>query len=258
MQSLKRESAEVRTAPPARLSQRSAQKRATREALAEAAVRLFADRGFDETTVGEIAAEAGVTERTFFLHFPTKQAAAFPDHQEYLEQFRLALAARPDGVDVLEHLRLVTGVGMRLKEQSQIRRPRMRLLARVPALADHDARMDRDYEEVIADHLIEEWGDDLEARVRARSTANVVLAVARAAFHEWAFDDAIDPVLATDAVLARVLVPGFAVPLPGDTRRPGGGVDLDNVDPSAAGPDGVSSVPRSRPGDIRRPDREGT
>ncbi len=204
-----------------RPNQRAAQKRATRDALASAAVRLFAERGFDGTTVGDIAAAAGVTERTFFLHFPTKQAAAFPDHDEYLDQFRQALAARPADADVLDHLRLVTGVGMRLKEQSRIRRTRMQLLAEIPALADHDARMDRDYEKVIAEHLLGAWGDTLEARVRARSAANVVLAVARAAFHEWAFDDAIDPVLATDAVLTRLLAPAFAAPLPDRIRAPG-------------------------------------
>lgn len=211
VQSLKRDHEDV--PEPPRVNRRAAQKTATREALAAAAIRLFADQGFDETTVGDIAAAAGVTERTFFLHFATKQAAAFPDHEDHLDRFRQALADRPAGVDVLDHLRAITAAGMRLKMRSGIRRRRMQLLARVPALADHDARMDRDYEDVIAAHLARAWGDHPESRLRARATANVVLAVARAAFTEWAFDGSIDPVVATDTMLARALAPGFAATL---------------------------------------------
>ncbi|MGH3443318.1 MAG: TetR/AcrR family transcriptional regulator [Nitriliruptorales bacterium] len=52
--------------------------------LEDAAVRLFLERGYDRTTVADIAAAAGVTERTFFHHFPSKDAVVFPDQGEIL------------------------------------------------------------------------------------------------------------------------------------------------------------------------------
>ncbi|MFX8075170.1 TetR family transcriptional regulator, partial [Acinetobacter baumannii] len=48
-----------------------------RERLARAALDLYVERGFDETSVGDIAARAGVTERTFFRHFADKREVLF-------------------------------------------------------------------------------------------------------------------------------------------------------------------------------------
>ncbi|WP_157246723.1 TetR/AcrR family transcriptional regulator [Nonomuraea typhae] len=52
---------------------RERKKQRTREALIEAAVRLFEDKGYDQVTVAEIADAAEVSPRTFFLHFPAKE-----------------------------------------------------------------------------------------------------------------------------------------------------------------------------------------
>ncbi|MER7498634.1 helix-turn-helix domain-containing protein [Nonomuraea pusilla] len=52
---------------------RERKKQRTRQALIEAAVRLFEDKGYDQVTVAEIADAAEVSPRTFFLHFPTKE-----------------------------------------------------------------------------------------------------------------------------------------------------------------------------------------
>src|SRR5689334_8776300 len=51
-----------------------------RERLVAAAYRMFVQHGFEATTVEEIADAAGVSRRTFFRHFPTKEDAIFPDH----------------------------------------------------------------------------------------------------------------------------------------------------------------------------------
>jgi AcrR family transcriptional regulator len=80
------------TAPTNRHEQR---RRSTHEALRQAALKSFARKGFANVTVTELAREAGVTERTFFRHFPTKEAVLFQDYETQLEWLAEALARRP-------------------------------------------------------------------------------------------------------------------------------------------------------------------
>jgi len=70
-------------------------RRSTHEALRQAALKSFAHKGFANVTVTELAREAGVTERTFFRHFPTKEAVLFQDYETQLEWLAEALAQRP-------------------------------------------------------------------------------------------------------------------------------------------------------------------
>jgi AcrR family transcriptional regulator len=70
-------------------------RRSTHEALRQAALKSFARKGFTNVTVTELAAEAGVTERTFFRHFPTKESVLFGDYETQLEWLAEALAQRP-------------------------------------------------------------------------------------------------------------------------------------------------------------------
>lgn len=70
-------------------------RRSTHEALRQAALKSFARKGFANVTVTELAREAGVTERTFFRHFPTKEAVLFQDYETQLEWLAEALAQRP-------------------------------------------------------------------------------------------------------------------------------------------------------------------
>jgi AcrR family transcriptional regulator len=70
-------------------------RRSTHEALRRAALASFASKGFANVTVTELAREAGVTERTFFRHFPTKEAVLFQDYETQVEWLSEALEQRP-------------------------------------------------------------------------------------------------------------------------------------------------------------------
>lgn len=70
-------------------------RRSTHEALREVALARFARDGFANVTVAQLAEEAGVTQRTFFRHFPTKEAVLFQDYETQLQWFAEALARRP-------------------------------------------------------------------------------------------------------------------------------------------------------------------
>lgn len=78
----------------------------TRQELRRAALARFAERGFDKTSVAEIAADAGVTERTFYRHFPTKESVLFEDFARRLDWFRSALEVRPPSESILDSVRI--------------------------------------------------------------------------------------------------------------------------------------------------------
>lgn len=77
-------------------------RQSTHEALRRAALASFASKGFANVTVAELAREAGVTERTFFRHFPTKEAVLFQDYETQVEWLSEALAQRPTSETVFD------------------------------------------------------------------------------------------------------------------------------------------------------------
>src|SRR3954451_5868149 len=77
----------------------------TREALRQAALVRFLAQGVEETSAEQIAADAGVSLRTFYRHFTSKHDLLFADYDAGLHWFRSALAARPDDEPIIESVR---------------------------------------------------------------------------------------------------------------------------------------------------------
>jgi AcrR family transcriptional regulator len=191
------------------MNQRELQRQRTRQTLADHALRLFHEQGFDDTTVEQIVAAAGVSQRTFFLHFATKAAAAFPDHAERVESFRHRLGPGAVHVNPLPHLVQVMASG--LHANTPMRRIRYELLAKVSALQDEDARTDRDYEQAVVEYLVGCWGTSVEARVRANAIANASLGIVRAALIAWSVDG-VDPVAVSYELMRAMLCSPFELP----------------------------------------------
>lgn len=78
---------------------------ATRQKISNVATRLFLEKGFEQVTIDEIAAEAGVGRMTVFNHFPRKEDMFFDREEEGLEMLRSALSLRETGVGPVEALR---------------------------------------------------------------------------------------------------------------------------------------------------------
>jgi AcrR family transcriptional regulator len=86
----------VVTIDPAAPTRRERKKLETRQALEQAALRLFAERGYEQTTVEEIAEAADVAVRTFFRYFSSKQDVLFGDVvKDRVSRLRTELAVRP-------------------------------------------------------------------------------------------------------------------------------------------------------------------
>jgi AcrR family transcriptional regulator len=90
---------------PAVTNRHELRRRETREALRDAAVRRFEAEGFDNVSVADIAAEVGVTERTFYRHYATKEAVLFPDFDRRLEWLAAALEVRPTSETIFDSVR---------------------------------------------------------------------------------------------------------------------------------------------------------
>jgi AcrR family transcriptional regulator len=89
----------------ARPGLRERKKQQTRDAIAGAALKLFAERGYEQTTIAEIAEAANVSTRTIFAYFESKEDILFCDEPVFYAQLQQALEERPAGVSTIDALR---------------------------------------------------------------------------------------------------------------------------------------------------------
>jgi AcrR family transcriptional regulator len=168
------------------VSLRERKKADTRRRLMTIALRLFEERGFDETTVGELAAAADVAPRTFFRYFPTKVDVLFGDHDELVALVRDTLAVRPANESIVHAVRRATLEGIqRLITDPAPYLTRSRLAASVPAANARSRQLDADYENVIAEALAAERNTDPATDLRARVIARAAWSATRAAREVW-------------------------------------------------------------------------
>jgi AcrR family transcriptional regulator len=91
--------------PPAKLGLRERKKQQTRDTIARAALRLFAERGYDETTLAEIAEAADVAPRTIFAYFESKEDILLCEEGNFLAELKRKLDERPAGTTTVDAIR---------------------------------------------------------------------------------------------------------------------------------------------------------
>jgi AcrR family transcriptional regulator len=91
--------------PPAKLGLRERKKQQTRERIARVALRLFAERGYDETTLADIANAAEVAPRTIFAYFESKEDIVLCNEVSFLDTLKRKLDERPPGATTVDALR---------------------------------------------------------------------------------------------------------------------------------------------------------
>lgn len=165
---------------------RSAKKTAVRQALIAAANGRFHRHGFEQTTIDEICADAGVSRRTFFRYFESKEALAFPHRTERLKRFLALLDEVGHSPNPVDGLRAICETFAH--EYSTNRVPilaQQRLVDSVPALAAREHEIDRDWETAMAATFRRRFGRGAAAERRARLMAGAAIGVIRATMRYW-------------------------------------------------------------------------
>lgn len=152
-----------------------------------AALEMFAERGFQATTVDEIAGRADVAPRTFFRYFPTKEAVLFAEAGAQRERVIRQLAARPG--DEHPFLSLTSAVGDLADDiagQGEAIKLRSRIAAENPAVWSYERTMlEADMAETLADFVAGRLGVSATSDPRPQVWAALVMMTFRIAFHQW-------------------------------------------------------------------------
>jgi AcrR family transcriptional regulator len=171
---------------------RERKKQRTREALLRAAVELFTTRGYDETTVDDIAAAVEVSQRTFFRYFANKEEAALAVEEMAVAHFVEAVRERPPHEAPLEALRQAVLEGWdTLSDVIESVVPvelylRMyRVVESTPVLLAAHLRRSMETEETLARVIAGREGLDVDADPRPRLAVAVFSGVMRVTERQW-------------------------------------------------------------------------
>ncbi|WP_371617989.1 TetR/AcrR family transcriptional regulator [Streptomyces sp. NBC_00454] len=154
------------------VGRRERKKAQTRKALADAALRLFQERGYDKVGVREVAEAADVSVTTLFKHFPSKEALVFDEDEDVEAALVAAVRDRAPGQSVLHSLRdhLVTTRATRQMDDPAVI-AHITLVRETPELQEYWDRMWRRHEFALAAAIAEASGapeGDLRSAALAR------------------------------------------------------------------------------------------
>ena len=154
----------------------------SRGRLEVAALELYLEQGFENTTVAEIAQRAGLTERTFFRYFSDKREVLFPGGETFENLITDATAAAPTGLGPLEATFLgLEAVSAFLKERRSFAQKRQRVISATAELQEREL--------IKLQSLATKLATTLRSRGVSDSVAGLVaevgVAVFKTSFEEW-------------------------------------------------------------------------
>jgi TetR/AcrR family transcriptional regulator, regulator of mycofactocin system len=172
----------VETAPRATVGRPEA---TTHAAIEQAAFRLFADRGFERTTLEDIAAAVGVGRRTLFRYYASKNDIPWGQFDSTLDGFRSLLAGMPAELPLHEAVhRGVLAFNDFPDDAEPSHVERMRLILETPALQAHSTLKYAEWRAVIAEYVADRLGGEVDD-LRPQLVAHVSLALALTAYEQW-------------------------------------------------------------------------
>ncbi len=171
---------------------RASRKAQTRRSLSEAALELFAELGYDQTTVARIAERVGVSERAFFLHFAAKADALFDLSADDLADLRARIRDAPLDEPDLRVLERTTVAWHEARGEPARRHRYAKLLLRAVASSATLRGKQFDYNEVLVDACAAALAARKGRRapnLTERTAAVVVLRLLHESYLEWARGD---------------------------------------------------------------------
>ena len=169
---------------------RARKKLRTRQTIERVALELFEARGFNATTIDEIAAAADIAPRTFFHYFPSKEDVVLADYTIRLDQIVSALEANPTDQPPWPALReafLTVGADYEAEREQLLRR--FRIIRSTSSVAARNLQLQASWEEAIAESVSDWLGVDADSDIRPRLIAGAALTAMRASLHNWLTDD---------------------------------------------------------------------
>ncbi|MEU7769197.1 TetR family transcriptional regulator [Nocardia sp. NPDC049190] len=178
---------------------RAAKRARTREAIQQAALRLFAEHGYDGVTVERIAAEAGVSHTTFFRYFPTKEDVVISDNYDPL--IVRFVAARGEA-DPVERVRRGIAEALTLLDEHEmvVVRERTRLMLSAAALRARQWESQASTQRLLEEVLRGDGSGPVPLALQV--TAAACAAALATAVTAWAEDDGADLAATVDAAFA--------------------------------------------------------
>lgn len=168
------------------MSLRDRKKERTRRAIADAALRLFVEHGYDAVTVADIAAEADVGTRTLHRYYPSKDELLFAEDDENRAELARLLVERPAEESPEETMAAVIGpLVERFVGRLGDARARDALIAATPALQARELAKRNAVESLVAEHLAGRLGVELGTDVRPLLWAKVGMACFFAGYEIW-------------------------------------------------------------------------
>jgi TetR/AcrR family transcriptional regulator, regulator of mycofactocin system len=189
---------------------RAGRRRVTsRGELEHVAFELFGRNGFEQTTVDDIAAAAGIGRRTFFRYFRSKNDVPWGDFDGMLRRMRERLDGCPPERPLMEVVReaLLDFNRVPAAEQPWHRR-RMELILRTPALQAHSTLRYADWRATLAGFVGQRLGQPAEG-LAPQTIAHATLGVALAAYEQWLREDSAELTDLLDAAM-RELADSFS------------------------------------------------
>jgi AcrR family transcriptional regulator len=150
--------------------------------LVQAAFELYGERGFEQTTVEEIAKRAGLTERTFFRHFADKREVLFWGASTLEEQFRRALEGSPASLPEIDAVgNALEAVAVDFEERRAFARERHRIISANAELQERERIKLASLAAALAEALRRRGAGDMTANL----SAEMGIAIFRIGFERW-------------------------------------------------------------------------
>ncbi len=166
---------------------------------------LFDEKGYEQTTVDDIARRAEVARATFFRHFRSKEDVIFPDHDRLLGQVRERMASSNQSTALAAVTDAVRLVLFHYMDEGEWARRRYRVTSKVAVLRDREIASVARYQRLFREYIAEWLAHGPDAALHAEVMSAAVVAAHNHVLRRWLRGETSEPTKEVDRALGQVL-----------------------------------------------------